>query len=250
MIIDWFIVVAQIINFIILVFLLKVFLYRPVFEAIGRRKNEIENSIAQAKEKESAAEMLLEEYEKMKSSLESKEKKIIDDAHVAAAEYLKERNLQLDAEIEGLKIKKIEKIKKDEKNFQKYAAETFTKLIFDVSHRVIEELSGQNLEALMFERFLKYLETELPNIEGEVNEHCEVNLSTAFELSPEQQNNFKTLTDKVLKNACYKFHVKKENLIGINLLVDTYEISWNASTALTSIEKNISDSIHRAEFLR
>lgn len=250
MIIDWFTVFAQIINFLVLVFLLKIFLYRPIFEAINKRKEEIESSIESAKEKENEAQRVLEEYEKKKNLLEGSEKKILEDAHVKAAEYFKQKNAQLDKEIDELKKKKTEKINKDQKNFEKYAAEKFTKVIFELSHRVIEELSSQKLEALMFDKFLEYLSGELPKIKTLISKEQSIRLSTAFELSSKQKSDFREALGQVLKNAECRFITRKENLIGVNLLIDTYEISWNASEALLSIEKEISESISRAEFLR
>jgi F-type H+-transporting ATPase subunit b len=52
--IDWFTVAAQVINFVILVLLLKRFLYRPILHAIDERENRIASDIADAREKSAA----------------------------------------------------------------------------------------------------------------------------------------------------------------------------------------------------
>ena len=41
MLIDWFTVVAQVVNFLILVWLLKRFLYKPILDAIDAREKRI-----------------------------------------------------------------------------------------------------------------------------------------------------------------------------------------------------------------
>ena len=46
MLIDWFTVIAQVINFLILVWLLKRFLYRPILNAIDAREKRIAAEIA------------------------------------------------------------------------------------------------------------------------------------------------------------------------------------------------------------
>ena len=51
MLIDWFTVIAQVINFLILVWLLKRFLYRPILNAIDAREKRIAAKIADADEK-------------------------------------------------------------------------------------------------------------------------------------------------------------------------------------------------------
>ena len=48
MLIDWFTVFAQIINFLILIFLLKRFLYGPITRAMEERKKKIATAIEQA----------------------------------------------------------------------------------------------------------------------------------------------------------------------------------------------------------
>src|SRR5580704_6043927 len=47
--IDWFTVVAQAINFLILVWLLKRFLYKPILHAIDEREHGIATQLAEAK---------------------------------------------------------------------------------------------------------------------------------------------------------------------------------------------------------
>jgi len=48
MLIDWFTVVAQVVNFLILVWLLKRFLYRPILNAIDAREKRIATKLADA----------------------------------------------------------------------------------------------------------------------------------------------------------------------------------------------------------
>ena len=57
MLIDWFTVLAQIVNFLILVALMKRFLYGPLVAAIDAREQSIDTRLAEAarKEREAAA---------------------------------------------------------------------------------------------------------------------------------------------------------------------------------------------------
>ena len=47
--IDWLTVAAQIVNFLVLVWLLQRFLYRPITEAMARREERIESRLSEAK---------------------------------------------------------------------------------------------------------------------------------------------------------------------------------------------------------
>lgn len=60
---DWTTFVLEIINFLVLVWILQRFLYKPVANAIARRKAEIDKSLADARAAQAEAEALKHQYE-------------------------------------------------------------------------------------------------------------------------------------------------------------------------------------------
>jgi F-type H+-transporting ATPase subunit b len=63
MLIDWFTVGAQIVNFLILVWLLKHFLYKPILDAIDAREKKIAAELADADTKRTEAEKERADFE-------------------------------------------------------------------------------------------------------------------------------------------------------------------------------------------
>jgi len=63
MTLDWTTFLLQIINFLVLVWLLKRFLYRPVMDVIARRQQAIDQSVADARRTEANARTLQADYE-------------------------------------------------------------------------------------------------------------------------------------------------------------------------------------------
>ena len=63
MLIDWFTVGAQAVNFLILVWLLKRFLYKPILKAIDAREKRIAAELADAATQMNAAEQLRVEFQ-------------------------------------------------------------------------------------------------------------------------------------------------------------------------------------------
>src|ERR1700688_2445173 len=63
MLIDWFTVGAQALNFIILVWLLKRFLYKPILDAIDAREKRIATELADADAKKSEAQKERDEFQ-------------------------------------------------------------------------------------------------------------------------------------------------------------------------------------------
>lgn len=62
MLIDWFTVIAQVLNFLILVWLLKRFLYKPILNAIDEREKRVAAELADADAKEAEAQKEKEEF--------------------------------------------------------------------------------------------------------------------------------------------------------------------------------------------
>jgi len=68
--IDWLTVAAQVVNFLILVYLLKRFLYKPVIAAMDRREARIRDRLEKAREREQEAQSRAESYESAQAELE------------------------------------------------------------------------------------------------------------------------------------------------------------------------------------
>ena len=71
MLIDWFTVAAQALNFLLLVWLLKRFLYQPVLDAINAREQRIALQLADAAAKEAAASKERDEFARKNTEFDS-----------------------------------------------------------------------------------------------------------------------------------------------------------------------------------
>lgn len=100
---------AQIVNFGIILFVLKKFLYKPILSMLDKRKAEIEEGLAAAakatrseeKQKEKEAELLMQAkkdakaiVDQAKKQLEEQKKQILAEAHTQAAEILAKAKTQ------------------------------------------------------------------------------------------------------------------------------------------------------------
>ncbi len=84
MLINWFTVFAQAINFLILVWLLKRFLYKPILHAIDEREKRVATQLAQAEAKVAEAQSKRDDFEHKNEAFDKERaallKKATDDA--------------------------------------------------------------------------------------------------------------------------------------------------------------------------
>ncbi|MEO6949003.1 MAG: hypothetical protein ABI123_05190, partial [Ginsengibacter sp.] len=78
--IDWFTVIAQVINFLILVWLLKKFLYKPILNAINEREKKIRDQLKDADDKKAAAQKEKDDFKKKNEDFDQQQKALMDKA--------------------------------------------------------------------------------------------------------------------------------------------------------------------------
>ena len=87
----------EIINFLVLVWILKRFLYKPVLEAIAQRKAVIDKTLADAKAKEAGAQALEQQYQNRLADWENEKEKL----RAGVAEEISAQRAQMMAALEN-----------------------------------------------------------------------------------------------------------------------------------------------------
>src|SRR5271157_1720119 len=93
MLIDWFTVGAQALNFLILVWLMKRFLYQPILHAIVAREKRIATELADADAKKAEAQMERDEFQRKNEEFDQQRAALLSQA---AGEAKAERQRLLD----------------------------------------------------------------------------------------------------------------------------------------------------------
>ena len=88
--IDWLTVAAQIANFLVLVWLLQRFLYRPITEAMARREERIEAGLSAAKSARAEVDARASRLQEERAALEANREAVLDQARTDHEAKLKE----------------------------------------------------------------------------------------------------------------------------------------------------------------
>ncbi|MFW6028906.1 MAG: F0F1 ATP synthase subunit B [Halanaerobiales bacterium] len=145
------------INFFVLLWLLKRYLYTPLTDMLDKRKNKIESDIQEAKDKKKEAQELKEKYEKQLSEARSEAQEIVEEAEERAkekanniveearedAQRIKERN---EAEIEQAKEEAVAELKEEVSSISLMAASKFLREQLDEEKH--KKLINQYIENL------------------------------------------------------------------------------------------------------
>ncbi|MFD2146205.1 hypothetical protein [Mucilaginibacter antarcticus] len=99
--INWFTVIAQIVNFLVLVWLMKKYLYKPILAAIDEREKKIAAELADAKSKMTEAKKEQDEFQQKNNDFDKHKKKLMDQA---TSDADKEREKLLDTAKRKLQV--------------------------------------------------------------------------------------------------------------------------------------------------
>ena len=159
---DWTTFLLQIVNFVVLVWLLKRFLYRPVMDVIARRREGIEKALADAREAEAHAESLRQDYERKlaeQDQVHTNEMSRLSDE--VAAERAR-RMARLDAELASERERHAALADKQAAEAGRKAGDAARAAALGFVSTLLDRLSGPDLDRRLVDMFIADLKALPP----------------------------------------------------------------------------------------
>ncbi|WP_187170331.1 hypothetical protein [Salidesulfovibrio onnuriiensis] len=157
MLIDWYTVAAQALNFLVLVALLKIFLFDRVVKIMDQRQQSIDERLRQAREEREQAEALRLSLEAERSALEENRDRELRRAAQEADERRRELLEQARKEVDGQREAWRESLRRERDDLDRRLAGVLAGGVLDVSARALGDLAGQDMIPPMADRFLDEL---------------------------------------------------------------------------------------------
>ncbi len=243
--IDWFTVGAQIINFLVLLWLMKHFLYKPVLNAIDAREERIaaelaaaDAKMAEAKEERNDFQQKNEVFDKeqaerlnqAREEVNVERQRLLHEAHTAA---------------ESLKSKRAEALSSEAHLLNQSIDSRVRQEVFAITRKVMADLGGTSLEDRMIAVFVQRLAELDVQVKEELAETLKTSsqpvlLRSAFDLSEAQhqaiQNAMNAAFSAEINIQC---ETESDLIGGIELTANGHKIAWSINTYLTSLEKDV-----------
>ncbi len=241
MLIDWFTVVAQAINFLILVWLLKRFLYQPILNALDAREQRIAAELADADAKKAEAQTEREEFKRKNDEFDGQRTELFNQVTIDAAT---ERQRLFDAarkDADSLRTKQQDTLRSEYQNLNEEIARRTRAEVFAIARQALTDLAGSSLEERMVEVFvqrLHELDVEEKKKWALESSSATVLVRSAFDLSTAQRTTIEGAVKAMLTaETQVKFEMVADLVSGIELLMQGKKIAWSISDYLVSLEK-------------
>jgi F-type H+-transporting ATPase subunit b len=250
MLIDWFTVVAQIINFLVLMWLLKYFLYQPVLNAIDAREKRISEQLESANKTQITATEQRLEFENKNKNFEQQHEILLEKARAEA--QVTRQKLLADARTEAVKLREQwqEALRKEQHNLSEGIATRVRHEVLDISRKLLTDIADCSLETRIVAIFIKRLQaldnTEKVQLCAQVKDaQCPIIVRSAFEL-PEAEQTLLTqqVQSTLAMNSPVQFEIEPELISGIELISSGHKIAWNIADYLSALETSISSLLN------
>jgi F-type H+-transporting ATPase subunit b len=247
MLIDWFTVIAQVINFLILVWLLKRFLYRPILDAIDAREKRIAKQLADADAKMAEAQKERDEFQRKNESFEQQRAALLNRA---TEEAKAERQRLLDAArqaAETLSAKRQETLRMDAHNLNQSIHRQARQEVFAIARKALTDLAATSLEACMVEVFIQRLRAMDEKVKSGLAETLKtgaepVLVRSVFDLTAEQHAAIQqSLNETFSTTIQIQFETAPELVSGIELTSNGHKVAWSIAEYLAALEKSVNE---------
>jgi F-type H+-transporting ATPase subunit b len=251
--IDWFTFAAQVINLLLLIWLLKRFLYRPILAAIAAREKRITEELAQAKARQAEADQQRDEFRHKVDEIDQRKAALLTEAtQKAQAEYqrlLEEARKSADE----LGHKRLKTLHEKIDRLNQSLAQRVQQEVFAIARKTLAELASVSLEAQMTAALLQRLQAldakQKSRMQAALASHPSTPVvRSAFELPAAQREAIQnTLNDIMAGDIQLRFETEPDLLSGIELTASGYKLAWSISDYLDSVEKGVGELLQKEE---
>jgi len=247
MLIDWFTVGAQALNFLILVWLMKRYLYKPIRHAIDEREKRIAAELANADAKKAEAKKEHDEFQHKNAEFDQQRAALLSKA---TGEAEAERQRLLDEARKAavaLNSKRQEALRSEEHALHQAIRQRTQQEVFAIARKALTDLATTSLEERLGEVFTR----RLREMDGKAKEGLGAALKTAsdpavvrstFDLPAEQRAAIQNaLNETFSAEIRVRFETAPDLISGIELLTNGQKVAWSIADYLASLEKGVDE---------
>ncbi|OGG39055.1 ATP synthase F0 subunit B [Candidatus Jorgensenbacteria bacterium GWA1_49_17] len=155
--IEWKVLLAQIVNFAVLLFILKKFAYKPILKVLNDRQKRIEEAINRSKSVDKRMAEIETLKEKVLDEARRESEAIIKKAEEAALRVKESVLKEAHSVSEKLLVDTGKKIQAEREKIFREAKSEIADLVYAAVEKSIGDLAGENLKTKMVEDAMKFV---------------------------------------------------------------------------------------------
>jgi F-type H+-transporting ATPase subunit b len=247
--IDWFTVGAQALNFLILVWLLKRLLYKPILAAIDARERRIAKELADVAAKQTEADKQRDEFVRKNEEFNQQRARLLKQATDSAnAESQRLIGLAQQA-ADSASADRLRALQSDFLNLHDALRIRTQQEVFAIAAHLLKDLATASLNECMVDTFTHRVhdmgtQAKTALAEAIHGSTAPAIVRSAFELPPEQRAAIQNALNETFSADIHlQFQTAPELVGGIELATSGQKLSWNIADYLASLEQSVDEVV-------
>lgn len=245
--VDWITTIAQIINFLVLVYLLKRFLYRPIVNAIDRREEGIAQRLQEANQQVALAQQHIDAYQQKMQELEQQREQLLEAAKHEAEAQRSHLLDELRDEMATIRARWQGEVEREQQAFLAQARQVIGEQVCLVARQAFTELADAELEQQILAVFLQQLAAVSAEEQAKLAQSAAekgLRVESGFVLSPAMRERITTLIhEHIGPTLSVRFEQVPTLICGINLKGAGFKLEWNLDSYLADIDERLSSQL-------
>jgi F-type H+-transporting ATPase subunit b len=266
--IDWFTVIAQVVNFLILVWLLKRFFYQPILNALDARERRIAAELADADARKLEAEKERDEFQQKNNELDQQRLALLNKALAEAQAERQRLFATTRKDLDNLRARRERTLEREYRDLSDALARQTCAEVFAIARKVLADLAGTTLEAHIVEAFIKRMRESSDEEKAHLASAFksapilatatsaasraapaavaagaaggELMINSTFDLSAAQQDAIKAVLKESLGiDLPVRFATRPDLVSGIELVANGYKVAWSIAAHLASLQNEV-----------
>lgn len=241
--IDWITVIAQIANFLVLVWLLKRFLYRPILDGIDAREAEITRRMAEAGAARKKAQAAEAEYRQLQTQLRSDQDAMIQQA-LAATESERDTLLtEARAKLEQEQKEWHSYLEQERHRFTAQLQRAGEETLLEMTRKALRDLADETLEEVIVRHVSKRLQPIAGELSHAAGDSIEAVATTHDALPDAAQTLLQAEIEKLLPDMTLRFETDPQQAPGLILRVGGAQVAWTVDSYTDDFDTLLSERL-------
>ncbi len=235
--IDWVTAAAQILNFLILVWLLKRFLYRPILDGIDAREAQIADRMSEAARIRQQAEAAEAAYQDQISAVQARQAAVMDGIREKAEA---ERSALLAKARERLERERQAQEAQRQEEARKYTAQlhrTGAGALLSLTRKALADLADETLEERIAAHVARRLAGFADDLREAVGGSTAAVATTRDPLPQGARDRLKAELQKLLPEVTLGFETDAQLAPGLILRLGGAQVAWTVDTYIDGLEE-------------
>ena len=235
---SWSTFLLEILNFLLLVWLLKHFFYRPLLDVIARRQQRIQERLADAQRARDEAAVLQHQFQQRLANWESERQEAREALNSELRAERVQRESELQDSIEQLRRRREAVEQREQRESRQRLEDLALEQGSAFATRLLEQAAGPELDRRLQQLLLEELAALLPERKAALREQLQsadtgAEVRSAFALAAPQRQEIKRLLEELAGHTIEcQFYTDADLIAGLRIAVGPWIIAANLQDEL------------------